>query len=161
MPLHNLGNKQDATHKIVDALLTLIFRMGQWPCRDRFCSVWTPIRWLWVHAVGEHLDFPWSNTQNRWHSVDDLLPLYWFAVDNLLTLCWRSFPGVAVSTHTILPIKAANTSIMGKCRITALGLYKMQHLTSLKLCWRAFSEWGCDHFAVSFVHKGCQNLNYG
>jgi len=53
------------------------------------------------------------------------LTLCWHCVDALLTLCWRSFWGVAVSTNTILPIKAANTSIMGKCRSTALGLYKI------------------------------------
>jgi hypothetical protein len=108
------------------------------------------IHWLWVHAIAEHLDLTWSNTQNRWHSVD-----------NLLTLCWRSFWGVAVSTHMILPIKAANTSIMSKYHITALGLYKMQRPKLLTLCWRSFSDWGWNHVAFSFTHQGCQYVDYG
>jgi len=119
------------------------------------------IRLSWVHATAAHLDFTWSNTQNRWHSVDNPLTLCWCSVDNLLTLCWQSFWGVAVSTHTILPIKAANTLIMDKCRITALGLYKMQHPKLLTLCWRSFSDCRWDHVAFSFAHQGCQYVSYG
>jgi len=37
----------------------------------------------------------------------------------------------------IVPIKAANTSIMGKCHSTVLGLYKMQHPNLLTLSWRS------------------------
>ena len=137
-----------------------IFILAQWPCRDRFCSERMPTLGLWLPAIALRLDFTWFNTQNRWHSVDTLLMLCWCSVDNLLTLCGRSFWGIAVSPHTILPIKAANTSIMGKCHITALGLYKMQHPNSLTLCSRSFSELGCDHFAVSFAHKGCRYVDY-
>jgi hypothetical protein len=96
-----------------------------------------------------------------WHSVDTLLTLYWCSVDALLTLCWRSVCGVTVLTHTILPIKAANTSIMGKCHSTALGLFKMKHTKSLKLCWRSFSDWGCDYIAISFPQNGCQYADSG
>ena len=120
-----------------------------------------PIRWLWVHPIAERLDFTWCNSQNRWHSVDNLLTLCGCSVDNPLTLCWRSFWGVAVSTHTTLPIKAANTSIMNKCRITALGLYQMQHPKLLTLCRRSFSDWGWDHVTFSFAHQGCQYVDYG
>jgi len=161
MPLHSLWITQDATHKIVDALLTLIFRLGQWPCRERFCLERMPIHWLWVHAIAEPLDYTWSNAQNHWHSVDNLLTLCWCSVDNLLTHCWCSFWGVPVLTHMILPIKAANTSIMGKCRSTALGLFKMEHPKLLLLCWHSFSDWGCDHVAFSFAHQGCQYVDYG
>jgi len=142
MPWHSLWITQDATHKIVDALLTLIFRLGQWPYHDRLYSEWMPIGWLWVHSIAERMDFIWCNTQNRWHSVDNLLTLCGCSVDNPLTLCWRSFWGVAVLTHTVLPIKAANTLIMGKCRIKALRLYKMQHPKLLTLCWPSFPDWG-------------------
>jgi len=96
-----------------------------------------------------------------WRSVDALLTLCWRSVDALLTLCWCSFYHVAVSTHTILPIQAANTSIVVKCRRTAIVLYKMQHTKSLTLCWRSFSDWGCDHVAFSFAHKGCQYVDHG
>jgi len=159
MPLHSVWITQDATHKIVDALLTLNFRLGQWTFRDRFCPERIPIRWLWAHAIAEHLDFTWCNTQNCWHSVDNPLTLYWCSVDNPLTLCWHSVWGVAVSTHTIIPIKATNTSIMNKCRITALGLYKMQHPKLLTLCWRSFLDLGWDHVAFSFAHQGCQYVD--
>jgi hypothetical protein len=75
-----------------------------------------------------------------WHSVDTVMMLCWRSVDAVLTLCWRSFWGVTVSTNTILPIQAANTSIMEKCHSTALQLYKMHHTKSLPLCWRSFSD---------------------
>ena len=97
---------------------------------------------------------------NHWHSVDTLLTRCWCSVDALLMVCWRSFWGVAVSTKTILPIQAANTSIMGICPSTALGLYMMQHPKSLTLCWRSFSDWGCDHVAISFVHNSCHYVDY-
>jgi hypothetical protein len=79
----------------------LILGLRQWPCRDRFCSEWMPIHWLWVHAKPDPLDYTWSNTQNSWHSVDNLLMMGCSSVDNLSTLCWRTFSGVAVSTHDI------------------------------------------------------------
>ena len=100
-----------------------------------------------------------------WRSVDALLTLCWCSVDALLTLCWssfwRSFCGVAVSTHTLLPIKAANTLILDKCCSTACGLYKMQHTKSLTLCWRSFSDRCCDHVTIAFAQNGCQYIDYG
>ena len=96
-----------------------------------------------------------------WHSVDTVLMLCWRSVDGVLMLCWRSFWGVTVSTNTIMPIKAANTSIMDKCCSTALGLYKMQHTKSLTLCWRSFSDRCCDHVTIAFARNGCQYVNYG
>jgi len=96
-----------------------------------------------------------------WWSVDDLLMICWCSVDALLMLCWRSVSGEATLTLTILRIMAANTSIMDKSCSTTLGLHKMQHPKSLTLCWRSFSEWGCDHVAVSFAHQGCQYVEYG
>jgi hypothetical protein len=96
-----------------------------------------------------------------WHCVDALLTLCWCSVNAVLTLSWRSFWGATVSTHTILPIQAANTSIMHKCHSTDLGLYKVQHIKSLTLCWRSFSEWGCDHVAITFVQNSCPYNDYG
>jgi hypothetical protein len=49
---------------------------------------------------------------------------------------------------------------MGKCRIAALGLYKMQHPKFLTLCLRSFSDWGWDHVTFSFAHQGCQYVDY-
>ena len=97
---------------------------------------------LWVNAVTLPLDHTRCNTWTRWRSVDALLMLW-----------WHSFSGEVKSRLTILPIKAAYTSIIGKFRSTALGSHKMQHPNSLTLCWRSFSEWGCDHVAVSVEHN--------
>ena len=96
-----------------------------------------------------------------WHSVDTVAMLCCRSVDAVLTLSWHSFWGVTVSTNTILPIKAANTSIMDKCRSRALGLNKMQHTKSLTLCWRSFSEWGCDHVVITIAQNSCRYDDYG
>jgi len=96
-----------------------------------------------------------------WHSVDAVLMLCWRFLDALLTICWRSFGGVPVSTNTILPVKAANTSITDKCRCTTLGINKMLPTKLLTLCWRSFSEWGSDHVAIAFAQYGRQYVDYG
>jgi len=96
-----------------------------------------------------------------WYSVDTVLMLCWRSVDAVLMLCWRSFWGVTVSTNTILPIQAANTSIMDKCRSTALGLYKMQHKKSMTLWWRSYSDRCCEHVMIAFAQNGCQYVDYG
>jgi len=96
-----------------------------------------------------------------WHSVDTGLMLWWRSVDAVLTLCWCSFWGVTVLTNTISPIKAANTSILDKCRSEALRLYKIQHTKSLTLCWRSFSDRCCDHVTIAFAQNGCQYVHYG
>jgi hypothetical protein len=150
----------------------LIFRVGLWPYSEYFCSEQLPLRWLWISAIAEHLDYTRCNPQNRWHSVDTLLTFCWHSVDAVmmlcwrsvdapLTLCWRSFGGVAVSTNTILPVKAANTSIMHKCRSTTFGLPKMQPTKSLTLCWHSCSDWGSDHIAIACIQNGCQYVDSG
>ena len=95
-----------------------------------------------------------------WCSVDALLMLCWRSVDAVLTLCWRLLSGEATSRWTVLPTKAAKTSIMGKSHSIALGLYKMQHPKTLRLCWRSFSQWGYDHVGFSFAHKSCWYVYY-
>jgi hypothetical protein len=161
MPQHSPWIMQHATHSIVDALLSLIVRQGLWPCHDLCCSWRRQICWFWVFAVTAPWDYTICNTQNHWHSFDTLLMLCWCSFDALLMLCWRSFWGVAVSINTILPINDANTSIMSRCRSTAHELYKMQHTKSLTLCWRSFSDWGCDHVMITFAHNGCQYVDSG
>jgi len=152
---------QDATHKMANALLTLILRLELWPCRFVFCLQRLPIHWLWVNAIAQPLNHTRCNTQDCWCFVDALLTLCWRSVHALLTLCWRSLSGESRSTLTILPIKATNTSIMDKSRSTALGWHNLQHTQSLTLCWRSFSDWGCDHVAFSFAHKCCHYIDCG
>ena len=175
----------------VDAGLTDIVRIGLWPCPLLYCLQWLPIHWLRVTASESLTNYRIYKTKNLWGSIDTqfqngevnvLLALLlikaanmlvthnskyipfqlpYLHYQNALTLCWCSFSGAVTSTLTILPTKAANTWIMGKCCSTALGLYKMQHPNSLTLGWRSFPEWGRDHVAFSFAHKGCQNVDYG
>ena len=110
----------------VDALLTHIFRWSDIDIDDIAYKA-GPILQLCIKAVAQPLDYTRFNTQNSWCSVNALL-----------TLCWHSFFGVATTTLTILPIKVANTSIIGKSRSIALGLYKMEHPKSLPLWWSSY-----------------------
>jgi len=125
----------------VHAGLMDIVRMAPWPCHFLFCAYWVAIHWLRIAASKSLPNYITYKTKNYEGSID----------------AW----GVAALTQTILPIKTANTSIMGKCRSTALGLFKMQHPKSLTLCWRAISDWGCDHVAMSSGHNGCHYVDYG
>jgi len=125
----------------VDAGLTDIVRMAPWPWHFLFCTNWLALHWLQIAASKSLPNYLIYKTNNCGGSID----------------AW----GVVALTQTILPIKAANTSIMGKCRSTALGLYMMQHPKSFTLCWRSFSDWGCDHVAISCGHNGCHYVDYG
>jgi len=167
MPYHNPWIIQDATPKIVDALLMLYWRsflgvalltLTIFPIKVAHTSIMGKCH---STALGLHKMQCPKSLPLCWHSVDAVLTLCWRSVDALLTLCWRSVLAEATSTLTLLPIKGANTSNMGKCRSTALGLYTMQRPNSLTLCWRSFSEWGCDHVAFSFAYKGCRYVDYG
>jgi len=125
----------------VDGGLTDIVRMAPWPSHFLYCTHWVAIHWSRIAASKSLPNYLIYKTKNYGGSID----------------AW----GVAALTQTILHMKAANTSTMGKCRSTALGLYKMQHTISLTLCWRSFSDWGCDHVAISFGHNGCHYVDYG
>jgi len=85
---------QDATPEIFDALLTLIFRLGLWPCHFPFCLQTLPINWLWFNDIAQPLNYTRCNTQDCWRSVDALLLLCWCFADALLMRCWR-----CVDTH--------------------------------------------------------------
>ena len=125
----------------VEAGLTDVVRMWLWLYHSILCAYWVAIRWLWIAVSKSLTNYLIYKTRNCGVSID----------------AW----GVAALTQTILLIKAANTSNMGKCRSTALGLYKMQHTKSLTLCWRSFSDRCCDHFTIAFAQNGCQYIDYG
>ena len=125
----------------VDTGLTNIVRMAPWLGNFLFCAYWVAIRWLLIAVSKSLTNYLIYKTKNWGGSIDT----------------W----GVVVLTQTILPIKAANMSNISKCRSTALGLCKMQHTKSLTLCWRSFSDWGCDHVAISFAHNGGQYVDSG
>ena len=133
----------------VDTQLTVNFWMGPWPYNFLFSQWWLVVRWLQITQVATP------------KVIDTLLTLCWRCADAVLTLSWCWLSGVAIWSLTILPIKAANTSIIDNSCTTAPGWHKIQHPKSLTLCWRSFSDWGCDHVAFSFAHKGGHYVDYG
>jgi len=151
----------------VDTMLTVIFRMGLWPCHILHCVQWLPIRLLWITAHKSLTNYLIYKTKNLWGSIDAhfqdgevnmSLALLLIKAANMLvthnskhipfqlpylhyqkalTLCWWSVQGGNdVDTNYIAHI-GGQTSIMGKCHSTTLGLYKMQHPKSLTLCWHS------------------------
>jgi len=59
--------------KIIDALLTLIFRIVQGVCHFLF-SLWRQhIPHLWMSASNRHSDYPRCRTQHHWRSIDSHL----------------------------------------------------------------------------------------
>jgi hypothetical protein len=99
-----------------------------------------------------------------WHSVDTVLMLCWRSVVPLLTRYWRSvdtcFEG---QRYRHRPYCLYRLPILRLC-INAVAQpldYTRCNTKSLTLCWRSFSEWGCDHVAITFAHNCCQNDDYG
>ena len=60
----------DAKITIVDALLTLIFRMGQQACHFPIWLYMRPILQLWTSAFNCQSDYPQCKTRNHWHTID-------------------------------------------------------------------------------------------
>jgi len=56
--------------QIIDALLTLILRMGWWPCCFLFCLNRLPIHQLCITATKSLCNYHTYKTTNRWRSVD-------------------------------------------------------------------------------------------
>jgi len=83
----------DAKPKIIDALLMLIFNMGQGACRFLFCIWMQPIPHFWMYAFNSHSDYKRCKTKNRWHSFDSH---FWDQAGSISIL--------------VLILKAANTS---------------------------------------------------
>jgi len=84
----------------VDAGLTDIVRMAPWPCHFLFCAYRVAIHRLWIAASESLTNYLIHKSKNCGGSIDT----------------W----GVVALTQTILPIKSANNSIMGTCRIQPL-----------------------------------------
>jgi hypothetical protein len=134
---------QDATPKIVDALLTLIFRLGMGPCHFLFCPSRLPVCWLWIPASKWHSNGLTYKIKNHWRSVD------------------AHFQNVAVTVSIfLLPIKAAHTLIMDNSEQIGLQLTYLPQIILLTLRWRSVSECGRYRDAVSFAFKGCQSVEY-
>jgi hypothetical protein len=59
-----------ARPQIVDAQLTLIFRMWHGAFFFLFWVGIRPIPHVWLFAFNRHLDYPWCMTKNHWWAVD-------------------------------------------------------------------------------------------
>ena len=81
--------------KIVDARLTLIFRMWQGVCRYCFCVRTQPTLHLWMFTTNRHLGYPRWKAKNHWCSVDTHFQT-----------------GAVTMSLSLLPIKASNMSVI-------------------------------------------------
>jgi hypothetical protein len=143
MPYHSPWMIQDATPKIVDALLTLIFILGMGPCRVLFCPSRLPICWLWIPASKWHPNVLTNKIKNRWRSVD------------------THFQNVAVTVSiSLLPLKASHTLVMDNSEQIGFQLTYLPQKMLLTLRWGSVSECGCYCAVVSFAYKGSQSVEY-
>jgi len=134
---------QDATPKIVDALLTLIFRLVMGPCHFLFCPSRLPLCWLWIPASKWHSNGLTYKIKNRWRSID------------------AHFQNVALTLSiSLLPIKAVHTLVMDNSEQIGFQLTYLPQKILLTLHWRSVSECGRYRAAVSFAFKGCQSVEY-
>jgi hypothetical protein len=86
---------QHAKLKLVDAPLPLMLGMGKWPCCYLFCQYKLPIRPLCITTTKSLVNYCTYKTTNWWRSSDA-------HVKN----------GVVTMLLSLLPIQAANTSVM-------------------------------------------------
>jgi len=98
---------------------------------------------LWINVMAQPVDFLRCKASNHCRSVDALI------LDTEARL-----------PQPVMPIKAANRFIMGKCRRTALGVSMMEGHKSLMLHWRSFL--GHRHIVIAsiFVWKSGQLYHY-
>jgi len=126
--------------KIVDAPLTLIFKMGQGACFLLFCLQRTPILWLCVFTTRSRFYYPTYRTKNRWRSVDAHFQ-----------------DGARSVLRSFFPIRDAKTSIVYIHYQNAFLLPDLQHQKSLTLCWCSFCH-GHIH-NISWFHLAENIIN--
>jgi hypothetical protein len=59
-------------------------------------------------------------------------------------------------SHSLLPMKAANTTFLTICNLSAPRISKIRGQELLTLHWRSFSWWGRERFTVCFAYKSSQ-----
>jgi len=134
---------QDSLPKIVDAPLTLIFRMGHGGFCNPFCLERQPKIRLWLTAAYRRCDFPGLMTKNRWRSVDA-----------------HFHDGAGRVLQSVLPIKAAKNTFMTDYNLSEVWFPRTHDHKSLTLRWRTFSWWGREGIAICFAYKGSQKYLY-
>ena len=119
--------------KIVDALLTLIFMMGQGVYCCLFCLQRRPKTRLWLTRTYQRCDCPGRMTINCWRCID--AHFHHCAVRVLLS---------------VLPIKADKNSFVTDYNQSEVWFPRTHDQKSLTLRWRSFCH-GCIHNMQSFI----------
>jgi len=127
----------------VDALLTLIPTIGQWPCCCLFCLWKLPICRFWLMPTKSLFNYHTYRTKNHWHSIDA-----------------HSQYGAVSMMQFHLAINAGNMSVVPNSNQITIQLPYLQQQKSLMLRWSSFSEWGCHRIANLFAYKLCQYIGY-
>jgi len=70
IPKMHSQNSLTLSWRSVDAPLTLIFTMGQWPCGLLFCPKRLPACWVWIAPTTSPFKYHTYKTQNRGCSID-------------------------------------------------------------------------------------------
>jgi len=107
--------------RIVDDPLTLIFRMRQGECRCSFGPWRLPISHSWMSATNQNLHHPRCKAQYPWRCVDT-----------------HSLNGAVTVLLSLIPMTAANTSVMHNGNQINLQLPYLQDQKSLILHWHLF-----------------------
>jgi hypothetical protein len=117
--------------------------MGQGAFHILFCLYRKLILCLWLCATSRTADDSRYMTKKRWSSVDS-----------------HFHDGARSIWLSVLPIKAAKTSVMAISNLSPRRLPKIHDQESLTLRWRSLSWCGREHFTVSFGDNGCENCVY-
>jgi len=100
-----------------------MLRMGQWPCWYHFCQSERPIRPLCITMTKSLVIYRAFMTRNRWRSVDA-----------------HAQNGAVTVLLSLLPIQAANTSVMHNNDQVSGELPYLQDHKSLTLRWRSLKR---------------------
>jgi hypothetical protein len=112
-------------------------------CHALFQMKKLPRHHLWIITTLWYSDYPRSNTNNRWHSIDAHIQ---DGTQSVSVVFWTW--------------KAANSSFMNGCNQLSLRLHKMHSQKLLKLRCHSCSEWGSDRVVYCFAKKGCHYVGY-
>jgi len=102
------GVTQDGKQTIIDAPLTLIRRIEQWPCRCLCCLYWLPVCPLYTTATKSLYNYCTYKINNCWRSIDPHYKVV--CIHNLLPLI---IAFIVVWTD-LLPFCLINTRPFGK-----------------------------------------------
>jgi len=133
--LRDALNANNARPRTVDHPLMSIFRMRQGACCCGFCTWRLPTSHEWMSATNRNMNYPRFKAKNGWPYFDP-----------------HSQNGVVRVLLLLLPIKAANQSVIHNSDQITVQLPYLQDHKSLMLCWRLF--W-CIAYSTSCAIDNC------